>query len=170
LIPEANISKQDAIAALSEFRSAYRLISSLQKQAMNRWSEQDLDETMGYTDDELAQYRIAREHLLRSLERNPFNPTVRWLLANAFGEIDDNTDLAFAYYNSSLELDPEDDDVLVARMGMHINAGRFHDASTDLAELNRLGSYHAEPMAEHLQKVVADSKPFDAPRSPSQAF
>ena len=134
---------------------------------MNRWSEQELDKAVGYTDDELADYRVARDHLLRSLERNPFNPTVHWLLANASREIDDDSELQFSYHNSSLELDPEDDDVLVARMVMHMEAGRMNDAIKDLAELKRLGSYHAEPMTEHLQKALDGGEPADDRESPT---
>nr|WP_143547944.1 hypothetical protein [Rhodopirellula sp. SM50] len=167
MIPEAYISKQRAIAALSEFRAAYRLISALQKQAMDRWSQQELNESIGYTDDELSDYRVAREHLLRSLELNPFNPTVHWLLANAYGEIDNDTSTLMQFYNSSLELDPDDDDVLVARMGLHMKAGRLNEAERDLIHLERLGSYHAEPMAKHLRKAKVNGEPDDARDKPS---
>ncbi|MCC9603335.1 hypothetical protein LOC67_22525 [Stieleria sp. JC731] len=164
MIPDAHISKQDAIAAISEFRAAHKLISALQKQAMDRWSA---GEDFAYTDEELANYKAARDHLLRSLERNPFNPTVHWLLANAYGEIDDDTSKLMKYYNSSLELDPNDDDVLVARMGMHMKAGRFGDAQRDLIRLQQLGSSHAGPMAEHLRKAKDNGEPADARESPS---
>ena len=83
VIPEAYVSKQNAIAALSEFRAAHRLISALQKRAMKRWSEQKPEKAISYADDELYDYRVACEHLLRSLELNPFNPSVHLLLANA---------------------------------------------------------------------------------------
>ena len=167
MIPEAHVSKQNAIAALSQFRAAYRLISALQKRAMDRWSEQELDEVIGYTDEELADYRLAREHLLKSLQLNPFNPTVHWLLANAYGEIDDDTSTLMKFYNSSLELDPDDDDVLVARMGLHMKAGRLAEAEQDLIHLERLDSYHAAPMAEHLRKAKENGEPDDARESPS---
>ncbi|QEG40463.1 hypothetical protein UC8_24750 [Roseimaritima ulvae] len=134
---------------------------------MHRWSKQEFDESIGYTDDELSDYRSAREHLLRSLELNPFNPTVHWLLANAYGEIDDDTSMLMDFYNSSLELDPDDDDVLVARMGMHMKAGRLNEAEQDLIHLERLGSYHAEPMAKHLQAAKDNGEPDDARESPS---
>lgn len=159
-------SKQKAIAALSEFRAAHRLISALQKQAMDRWFTQELDESIGYTDDELADYRLAREHLLRSLELNPFDPTVHWLLANAYGEIDGDTSKQMEYYNLSLELDPDDDDVLVARMGMHMEAGRLVEAERDLIHLERLGSYHAAPMTEHLRKAKENGGQDTARESP----
>ena len=134
---------------------------------MDRCSEQELDEAIGYTNSELADYRVAREHLLRSLELNPFNPTVHWLLGNAYGEIDEDTSKLMEYYNSSLELDPDDDDVLVARMGIHLKTGRLIDAEQDLIHLERLGSYHAAPMTEHLRKAKENGEPDDARKPPS---
>ena len=69
------------------------------------------------------------------------------------------------FYNSSLELDPDDDDVLVARMRLHMEAGRLSEAEKDLGHLERLQSYHAEPMAKHLQKAMENSKAGDVSES-----
>ena len=150
---ETNITKQRAIEALREYRIAVRLINGLMTEALDRWSRQEPQETIAYSEAEISRYQEARVHLQNSMWLNPFFPACHALLANAYGEIDGDVKLQFQYYNSALELDPDDDDVLVARMKMHMDAARIDDAERDLAHLGSLESSHAPPMADHLERL-----------------
>ena len=103
------ISRQAAIDALREFRTASHIIAKIHTDYGERWvtlfSDGDT-ELPELTCAELDKYRVAREHLMKSIELNPFFPDAHWMLANAHSEIDDNFDLLLQYYNSCLDLDP----------------------------------------------------------------
>lgn len=152
-----NISRQQAIEALREFRVASSIISIIHVNAGRRWSDgivNSAPEPCAYTDVEIDDYRRARQHLLKSLSLNPYFPDTHWMLANSFEEIDNDKDRLLQYYNSCLDLDPAFDDVIVARMGVLIKNGDLKAAEKDLLSLERLGSHHAISMREHYQNQL----------------
>ena len=151
-----SISRQAATDALREFRAASHIIAKIHANYGERWVTTFADSPTadtGFTDAELERYRLAREHLIKSIELNPFFPDAHWMLANAHSEIDDDTDLLLKYYNSCLDLDPWHDDVIVARMGVLMENGDLLGAERDLEMLERLESSHAGPMRTHFDKL-----------------
>ncbi|WP_037201997.1 hypothetical protein [Rhodopirellula baltica] len=157
------VTRNDAVAALAELRVAIRLIRSLQRSALPRWSDGMIDwfydagtsdDPIVYDDAELESYRLARTHLQNSIRINPNDPTAHALLGNAFAEIDGDAERQLDCYCKSLALDPDDDGIVVARLGWYISNGQLNDALVDLLHLESLDSDHASPMRTHYENAV----------------
>jgi len=151
-----HVSRQNAIDALREFRIAHRMIAGIHGRFGKRWTDSigsGLHSDIEFSEDEIQEYKVARDHLLKSLSFNMYFPDTHWMLANAYEEIDRDTGRMLQYYNSCLDLDPCFDDVIVARMGVLLSQKNFAGAEQDLLCLEELGSVHAEPMREHYDKM-----------------
>lgn len=162
---KSSITSPDAREAIHLFRNAVNQIRLLQRSAIPRWSDgmpawfaderppEDRDEFLVYDEAELAQYRVARELLLRSISLNPYFPDAYVLLGNAYAEIDADTETMLWYYDQAIALDPDNDEFHNARMSQHLSTGRLDLALIDLEHLERLKSGYAESMREHYENA-----------------
>ena len=141
------ISRQNAIDALKEFRVAEKIIAGLHASVIERW-DGTVPSAAGFSGDEIDQYTIARNHLLKSLSLNMFFPDTHWKLATAYEDIDQDMENALQYYNSCVELDPYNDQVIAERMSVLLQRGDTVAAERDLLSLENLGSPLVKSMRE----------------------
>ncbi|MEM1225302.1 MAG: hypothetical protein AAGJ40_06380 [Planctomycetota bacterium] len=162
---ESYFTPSDAREAIRLFRKAVNQIRLLHRSTIPRWSDgitarfaddrpqEDRDEVIIYSDDELQCYREAREVLLRSIELNPYLPDAYFLLGNAYQEIDNDSNSMIRYYDQAILLDPENDEFRNARMSFYLSSGDLDRAQLDLEHLEQLESGYAESMREHFNKI-----------------
>lgn len=161
----SQITKVEAITALQKYRAAAHTIRKLQVGRFACW-EDGMRTWCAYYDEQsgepaiprlneagIAAYRGARDLLVESIALNPYYPDAYVLLANAFAEIDGDVAKQLEYYTLALDLDPNDDEILNARMGLYLNQGNLPSAGEDLLRLEQLESRYAESMREHYERA-----------------
>ena len=159
------VTKENAIEALREYRTGVKLISAIHTDLMQVSFAADPAEELEIPEEQIRDYKKAREHLEKSIALNPYFPEVYVFLANSYWEIENDLQKTVEYYSKALEIDPDYDDVISARGQVFIILKQIEYAEKDLKRLDALKSDHAQPLREQITKLKDNSEQDSAHQS-----
>ena len=148
------VTKDKALKAFREYRTAVKLISIIHSDLMRSTISTDSKEEFNIPKKDIESYKRARKHLEESIKLNPYFPEAYVYLANSYWEIENDLEKVVTYYSKALELDPEYAEVVSARGHVLTQLGRVKEAGNDLNTLVRLES----EFTDSLRKDIAVAK------------
>ena len=97
-------------------------------------------------------YRLARPHIDRSIELNPFYSPAYEMRAVILRDAEKELKLAIQDFTKAIELDPEFVSAIVARGELFVSLGEFEHARIDLATLEQRKSPRANGLRAKIKR------------------